>query len=49
MNLSWKGKGDKNLEFPEHYWKYLINTLDSFQPENILLQRPSRIKRPILA
>ena len=26
MNLSWKGKGDKNLEFPEHYWKYLINT-----------------------
>jgi len=30
MNLSWKGKGDKNLEFPEHYWKYLINTFGQF-------------------
>lgn len=30
MNLSWKGKGDKNLEFPEHYWKYLINTFEQF-------------------
>lgn len=30
MNLSWKGKGGKNLEFPEHYWKYLINTFGQF-------------------